>query len=321
MEASKSLSGLLSKIFPARSQRKPNRAWFWFLLPSALIMLIFYFLPVVLTVLISLTNMSTITGLDRWSWVGLENYRRILGYPDTIRKFWLTLRYVLFTLVFFNVGMALVISLITTHIPKKAGAFFRAVWLLPRITPVVVYAFMWQIMAAAPPHGIITSMILAPLGGSTTNLIPQHPFLFIVLMNGFVGASFGMIIFTSAIESIRKDIMVSSLVDGASILQRIRYIILPQLKWPMLFVTTYQTLSLLTSYEHILVLTGGNFNTEVWALWSFNLALNSYYGNFQYAMGAAITTMLVVVGLVFSLVYMRYFRFDDLVQEPKIDVL
>lgn len=308
---------LLSK----RRSRRVGKAWFWFLLPAAVIIVVFFFFPVVLTLFISGTNMSTGTGLSNWQWIGLENYRRLLAFPQTAAKFWLTMRYVLFTLVLFNVGMALVISLITTHIPKKAGVFFRAVWLLPRITPVVAYVFMWQIMAAAPPHGVITSNILAPLGGATSNLIPSNAFLFIVLVNGFVGASFGMIIFTSAIESIRKDIMVAALVDGASKLQRIRHVILPQLRWPLLFVTTYQTLSLLTSYEHILVLTGGNFGTEVWALWAFNTGLDDYYGNFQYGLGAAIASLLVIVGLAFSLVYMRYFRFKDLVQEPKIDAI
>ncbi len=300
---------------------RPKITWFWFLLPSSIIMVVFFFIPVILTLLISGTNMSTTTGLTGYQWVGFANYKNLLNYPDTFRKLWLTIRYVFLTLVLFNIGLALLISLITTHIPKKAGAFFRAIWLLPRITPVVIYTFMWQILAAAPPHGIINTLIFEPLGLSTTNLIPQYPFFFIVVVNGFIGTSFGMIIFTSAIESIRKDIMVSSLVDGASTLQRIRYIILPQLRWPLLFATTYQTLSLLTSYEQILVLTGGNFGTEVWALWAFNLALNNYYGNFQYGIGSTIATMLVLIGLILSTVYMRFFKFDELVQEPKIDVL
>ncbi len=305
--------------FPRRLNTGP--AWFWFLLPAGVITLVFFFAPVIITLVISATNMSTITGLTRWEWVGFGNYERLLSLPQTVRRFWITLRYVLFTLVFFNVGMALLIALITTHIPRQLGTFFRAVWLLPRITPVVAYVFMWQIMAAAPPHGVITSNILEPFGGPTGNLLPANAFLFIVLVNGFIGASFGMIIFPSAIESIRQDIMVASLVDGASKLQRIRYIILPQIRWPLLFVTTYQTLSLLTSYEQILVLTGGRWGTEVWALWAFNVGLDDYYGFFQYGLGAAIAAVLVIMGILFALLYMRYFRFNELLHEPRIDVL
>ena len=301
--------------------RSRERAWLWFLLPSGIIILLFFILPVFITLVISGTNMSTMTGLSGWQWIGVSNYGKILQNPDTAQHFGVTVRYVVFTLILFNVGMALVISLITTHIPKKAGFFFRGIWLLPRITPPVIYVLMWKVIAAAPPYGIINALFLEPFGQGGGNLVPEHAFVFIVLVNGFVGASFGMIIFTSAIESIRKDIMIAALVDGCSIMQRIRYVILPQLRWPLLFVTTYQTLSLLTSYKYILLLTGGNFKTEVWSLWAYNSALNNYWGNFQYGMGAALATLLVVVGLIMSLVYLRYFRFDELVQEPKIDRL
>jgi len=298
-----------------------GRAWFWFLLPSLLLVIVFFFLPVLITIFLSGTNMSSATGFSGWDWVGFKNYITIIKHPDTPKNFLNTLKYVGITLIFFNVGMGLVIALITTHIPKKPGFFFRAIWLLPRLTPPVIYVMMWNIIAADAPYGIISQMILVPLGLPTTNLVPEAAFLFIVLVNGYVGASFGMILFTSAIESISKDIMVSCLVDGASIMQRIRYIILPQIRWPLLFVTTYQTLSLLTSFNYILIMTDGNFGTEVWALWSYHRALNNYYGNFQYAFGSALATLLVIIGIIMAVIYLRYFKFDELVQEPKIDQL
>ena len=109
--------------------------------------------------------------------------------------------------------------------------------------------------------------------------------------------------------------------DGCSVWQRIRYVILPMLRWPLLFVTTYQTLSLLTSFEQILLLTDGAFGTEVWALWSYHRALANYYGQFQWGFGAALAAVLVVIGIVMAVVYMRYFRFEQLLQEPKIEAL
>lgn len=303
------------------TRRKPSKAWFWFLFPSLLLILIFFVLPVFITIFLSGTNMSSATGFSGWAWVGLKNYVKIFKHPDTPKNISVTLRYIFFTLIFFNVGMGLVVALITTHLPKKPGFFFRSLWLLPRLTPPVIYIMMWNMIAADAPYGIISQMICKPLGLPTANWVPEAAFLFIVLINGYVGASFGMILFSSAIESISKDIMISSLVDGATLLQRIRYIIIPQLQWPLLFVTTYQTLSLLTSYNYILLLTDGNFGTEVWALWSYHRALNNYWGNFQYAFGSALATLLVVIGIVMAAVYLRFFKFNELVQEPKIDQL
>ncbi len=293
--------------------------WFWFLLPALILVVIFFFLPIIITFFISGTNMSTATGFQNWKWIGLKNYQRISSHPETLEHLWLTVKYVAFTLVFFNLGMSLVIALLTTHISRGVGFLFRAVWLLPRITPVVVYVMMWRFIAADAPYGILNQIIIKPLGLKTANWLPMAPFLFIVLVNGFIGASFGMILFSSAIESIPKDLMMASLVDGSSYLQRIRYLIIPHLRWPLLFVTTFQTLSLMTSFEQILVLTDGAYNTEVWALWAYHKALSTYSGNLQWGFGTALAAILVTIGIVMAVIYMRYFKFEELVQEPKIE--
>lgn len=295
--------------------------WFWFLFPSLLLMVLFFFLPVVITFIISGTNMSSSTGFHAWKWVGFNNFRKIAILPETAGHFWLTVKYVAVTLVFFNIGMALVVSIITTHISRGTGFFFRALWLLPRITPTVTYILMWKFLGANAPYGVFNQLVIQPLGLTPQNWVPAASFLFIVLVNGYIGASFGMIIFTSAIEAIPKDITIASLVDGASMLQRIRYIILPYIKWPMLFVTTYQTLSLMTSFEQIMVLTNGEFNTEVWSLWAYHRALQNYWGNFQWGFGNALAAVLVVIGIILGIIYLRYFKFNELVQEPKIESL
>ncbi len=297
---------------------KINSAY-WFILPAALLVILYFFLPVILTVGISFTNMSSVTGFSNWEFNGIANYIKIYLHPDSLSIFGSTIIYVACTLCFFNVGMGLLVSILAYHLPRRIGGFFKSLWLLPRITPAVVYVLMWTMIAADAPYGIINQHIIAPLGLSTKNLIPENAMFFCILVNGYIGASFGMIIFSSAIESISSDIMTSSLVDGAGFFSRARYIIIPQLKWPLLFVTTYQTLSLLTSFESIMILTDGNFNTEVWSLWSYHKALNNYYGNFQYGFGAALSGVLVVVGVIFAIVYLKFFKFGELVKEPLID--
>ena len=312
------------KDIGAVERKKKNSGkldWLKFLLPALILVMLFFFLPIIITFFISGTDMSTATGFQNWKWVGFGNYERIANHPDTLKHFLITISYVAVTLVFFNVGMSLVIVLLTTHISRKVGFFFRALWLLPRITPVVVYVMMWRFIAADAPYGILNQILIEPLGFETVNWLPYAPFLFIVLVNGFIGASFGMILFSSAIESIPKDLMMSSLVDGSTMLQRIRYIIIPYIRWPLLFVTTFQTLSLMTSFEQIMVLTDGAYNTEVWSLWAYHKALSSYSGNLQWGFGTALAAILVSIGIIMAFVYMRFFKFDELVQEPKIETL
>lgn len=292
-----------------------------FMAPAAFLVIFFFFAPVIILLFLSATDLSSATGFGNWTWIGLENYRRMMTNPQAAAITVNTIQYVLLTLGLFNIGMALVVALLTTHVPRRAGFFFRALWLLPRITPSVVYIMMWKYLAADAPYGVLNQHVVGPLGLETTNWIPAQPWVFVVLTNGFIGASFGMIIFTSAIESIPRDYMVAALVDGCSLWQRIRYVIIPMIRWPLLFVTTYQTLSLLTSFEYILLLTDGQFGTEVWSLWAYHRALNNYVGNFQWGFGAALATVLVLVGIVMAVIYMRYFQFNQLVQDPRIEAL
>jgi inositol-phosphate transport system permease protein len=280
--------------------------------------ILFFFIPSLIIFGLSLTNLSTSTGFRNWEWVGFENYQKIFQHPDVGSYAGRTIFYVVATLTIFNVGMGLVVALLSTHIPRRSGFMFRALWLLPRITPSVIYIMMWKFMGAAEPYGIL-NRYLPFLSGN--NLVPDAPWVFVILTNGFIGASFGMILFASAIESIPKDFMNAALVDGCNQWQRIRYLILPALRWPLLFVTTYQTLSLLTSFEQILLLTDGNFGTEVWSLWAYHRALNNYWGNFQWGFGAALAVLLVIIGAVAAVAYMRFFQFNELVQEPRIEAL
>ena len=154
------------------------------------------------------------------------------------------------------------------------------------------------------------------------NWLNEFPWTFVILTNGFVGASMGMIIFASAVLAIPADVLHAAEVDGAYPWQQVRRIILPLMAWPILFITTYQTLSLMTSFEYILLLTDGGpgfFTTEVWALNAYHTALSNHFGNLRYGFGATLAVVLVVVGIALSLVYLRLFDFKKLVAEPVIE--
>ena len=306
---------------PGKNSLGNKYDWLLFMGPAMLLVAVFFITPVIIVFIISFTNMSSLTGFSNWSWIGFENWIKIFTHPQSGQHVEVTIIYVFFTLILFNVGLALVLAILTTHIPKAAGFAFRALWLVPRITPVVVYIMMWRYLMADSPYGIFNELIFRPLGFETSEMVAAYPYIAIILVNGFIGASFGMIIFTSAIESISKDIMNSSLVDGANILQRIKYIIIPQIKWPLMFVTTFQTLSLITSFEQIMLLTDGAYGTEVWSLWAYHKGLNNYFGQFQWGFGMALAGILVIISIVFCILYLKFFKFSDMIQEPKIETL
>jgi inositol-phosphate transport system permease protein len=260
---------------------------------------------------------ATYTG---WTWTS-ENFRRMVSIPSTSQNLFNTIIYVAFTLTLFNIGFAMVLAITTYYMPAGPAGFFRAVWLLPRISPPVLYVLLWKWLAW--DTGFL-SLFLGHFGIHSRNWLLDsgvNAWIFVVLINGFVGASMGMLIFSSALQAIPKSLLYASEVDGASRRQQIWYIILPQLRWPILFVTCYQTLSLLTSFDLILLSTNGGpgGTTEVWALATYHTALNNYAGNLEYGYGAAMALILVIVGVILSLFYLRLFNYRDLVSKPLIE--
>ncbi len=254
-----------------------------------------------------------------WTWT-TENFSHLMASPDTWRVLGNTLFYVATTLCFTTfVGLFLAVT--TFYLPKSSATLFSVLWLLPRITPLVLYAIMWKWFTW---EGGFVYTLAKELGLPAFNYMKgsvPSAWTVVILINGFIGASFAMILFSGALKAIPQQQLWASEVDGASRWQQIRYIILPQLRWPILFVTSYQTLSLLSSYEQIWLTTDGGpgSTTTVWSLEAFKTALNNYTGNLQYGLGAAMALALVFVGLGLAILYLRLFRFDSLVERPKIE--
>lgn len=288
------------------------------LLPGILMAVIFFVLPALLTVLMGFTGMDY---RFRWDFVGLRNYYKMIHDFLIPRILLNTGVYVLGTLAIFNVTFGLILAILTTSVEKRTGLFFRTLWLLPRFTPPVVYATIWFWILDPTGYGLLNSA-RQMLGLQTVDWIAAHPWGVIIVSNGFIGASMGMVVFASAIESIPRDYRWAAKVDGASWFQEIRYVVVPMIRWPLLFITAYQTLSLLTSYEYILLITKGEpfYRSEVWSLYTYDVAFSAYSGTYEFGYGAALATVLVIIGVVASLVYWKVFKFQRMIKEPVIEV-
>ena len=297
----------------ARASRSIDRLLF--LGPASVLLVVFFIGPVLIDVVLAFTDMGRDLSVHGFT---TANIQRMVTGDHTLTKVMATTAiFVISTLAFFNLGYALVLALVTTALPERAGAFFRALWLLPRMTPSVVYALLWSWVAAPTDYGLL-NQILRTLGVAPVDLAGDHPMLLIVLANGFIGASMGMIVFTGAIKAIPEHLFHAARVDGAGSLSVVRHVTLPAIRWQLRFVTVYQALSLLVSFEYIWLITGGGpfYDTTVWALYVYNRAFSSG----QYAYGAALSLGLVAIGVAAALLSWRFFDLRALVQKPRIEV-
>ena len=309
-------------------RRRTNLDPFLFLGPAIVLLAIFFVAPIVVNILVAFTDMNQTVHFDdfpttkQFNKLGKIDPEAVLGISlrgSFYRALALTGIFVFFTLAIFNVGLALVLALVTTSVPQRMGAIFRAIWLLPRMSPSVVYALLWLWVIDSSERGLFNQIIMA-FGMAPMNLKLDHPMTVIVVANGLIGASLGMIIFTSAIRSIPEHLFHAAKADGAGPLATIWYVILPALRWPLSYITIYQSLALLVSFEYIFLIMGPARSTMTMAMLSYTKTLAPQIGAGAYAYGAAIALILIVIGIIVALVMWRLANMKALLQEPRIEV-
>ncbi len=298
----------------ARARQLTNMALF--LGPATVLLFMFFIAPVVVDIFVAFTDMGRSLRITELTTANFE--RMLTGDRRIGPTLALTFVYVLLTLGIFNVTFGLILALTTTALPERQGSFFRAVWLLPRMSPSVVYALLWAWVIGPTDRGLINQVWVGFLGHEPVDMLSNQPMLLIVLANGFIGASMGMIIFTSAIRAIPEHLFHAARVDGAGPLSIVWHVTLPAIRWPLSFITVYQTLSLLVSFEYIWLITDGGpfYDTTVYALYVYKRA----FENGQYAYGAALALVLVVIGIAASLLMWRFLDMKRLLQTPRIEV-
>lgn len=286
-----------------------------FLGPAMVLLVLFFIAPVIVDLVISFTDIGRTLKITEFT---TEHFERMFTRDSRLTKsLAISLVYVFFTLAIFNVTFGLVLALTTTAVSERVGAFFRSIWLLPRMSPSVVYALMWLWVVDPAERGLMNQVLLG-IGLDPVDMRSNAPVVLIVLANGFIGASMGMIIFTSAIRSIPEHLFHAARADGAGALATVWHVTLPAIRWPLSFITVYQTLSLLVSFEYIWLITDGGpfYDTTVYALYVYKRA----FENGQYGYGAALALVLVLIGIAASLLMWRFFDMKRLLQQPRIEV-
>ncbi|TYC52170.1 sugar ABC transporter permease [Rhodobacterales bacterium] len=299
-----------------------------FLGPALVFLLALLVAPIIVDLVVAFTDMAQTVTINEFttkqfgklvhasddSWLGFElrgTFYRALS---------LTAVFVFLTLTIFNVTFGLILALTTTALPDRLGAFFRAVWLLPRMAPSVVYALLWIWVVDPTERGLLNQLLVHGFGMAPVNMALNHPMALIVISNGFIGASMGMLILTSSIRSIPQHLFHAARADGAGSLSVIRHVVLPALRWPLSYITVFQTLALLVSFEYIFLLMGSSRSTMTMAMLAYTKTLAPGIGSGQYAYGAAITLILIVIGMVSALLLYRLTNMKALLAKPRIEV-
>ena len=253
-------------------QNSRNALGLLFMLPAAVLLLLFLTYPLILGVWLGFTD----TKIGRNGiWVGLENYLFLMGDSVTQLALFNTLFYTFVASVLkFVLGLWLAI-LLNEKIPFKT--FFRTVILLPYIVPTALSAIaFWWIYDS---QFSVISWVLMKMGIITSYIDflgnPWNARLSTIAANVWRGVPFVAITLLAGLQTISPALYEAAAIDGASGWQRFRFITLPLLTPIIAVVMTFSVLFTFTDFQLIYVLTrGGPLNaTHLMATLSFQRAI------------------------------------------------
>ncbi|MFJ8492016.1 carbohydrate ABC transporter permease [Streptomyces sp. NPDC094038] len=272
------------------------------LTPALILLLLFLGGPIVYCAWIAFTDLQ-LTGQAHSSFVGFANFRRAFRDEAFLNAVWLTLVFtVLSSLVGQNtLGLALAALMRRASKPVRTvtGGIVVTAWVLPEVVAgFLLYAFFRK-------EGTLNA-ILDLLHLPSQNWLFTLPILAVSFANVWRGTAFSMLVYSAALDEIPDEIEESAEVDGAGGWRRMWHITLPMIRRSIgtnLMLNTLQTLSV---FGLIWVMTRGGPGDK-----SQTLPLFMYEQAFQNSMigyGTAVALLLLLVGSLFSVVYMRLLR-------------
>lgn len=282
-----------------------------FLLPSFLGFILFSILPMIVALLVSVTNwdgLSELTlfrnpaGFMQEFFVGLSNYTQIFRGEELYKVLGNTMKFVLLYLPLMFV-MSFAVALVLNHGRRFTG-IFRVLYYIPVITSWVAGALIWR-SALNPEYGIVNGLLgFFGIAGPKWLQSPVWAMPAIVLASVWKDMGyFGLMIF-SGLRSINKDYYEAASIDGAGKLLQFGRITMPMLSPTLFFVTIISLINSFQIFPQVMVMTpdggpGGSTMVMVERIYT--------YGFKYYKMGysSALSWILFLVILTLTFVQMK----------------
>ncbi len=278
-----------------------------------------------LIILLSIYPLLKGIRLSFYDWTLINPSKPFIGFDNYIELFtdsyfWSTVNNTLLFAIL-SVGISTIIGLAVALLLNKniyGRGFYRAVTLIPWVTPSVIIAFIWWWLLSkdfSPLNHLLLNLNLIdkPIGFlsdiKTTIFGLGMPFWSVLAVRIWTSFTFKAIMFLSALQSIPTELYESASIDGANTTQKFRHITLPYIT-PVMAVTV--SLSMIWNLSHFdynyLMTMGGPFGTtNVMGVFVYQKAFSAF--RFGYASTAGI--IILLLSSVFAFIYMKFVKKED----------
>ncbi|MET7397465.1 sugar ABC transporter permease [Dactylosporangium sp. NPDC005572] len=290
-----------------------TRKGYWpFLIPGLLLCTLVIAGPVLVTVGTSFTKW---TGVGDPQWAGLANYDRLLHDEN----FWASFRNIAFLVVAMAVvptllGLflaALLFDYVAPRLGPRVARALRSGLYLPQVLPLAVTGIVWG-WILHPGYGALNSTLdTIGLGSLSRNWLGDERYALYTVMAVMVWVQLGypVVMFMSGLQRVDPELYEAADLDGAGWWQRFTRIAIHQIRPEIYVVLITTTIAALKIFGQIFVLTrGGPGNATLVPSY---FAYQNYFERANVGYGSAISTVLTVVIVALTFVFLRVQRRGD----------
>jgi sorbitol/mannitol transport system permease protein len=209
--------------------------------------------PLVMTLYFSVIRYNLMQP-DQTGFVGLENFEYFVTDPSfwtSVTNTILLLGSVIVITVVLGIGLALLIDE-----PFAGRNIVRILLISPFFVMPTVNALLWKHMMMNPIYGVL-AQVWQFFGAQPVDWLTDWPLLSVIIMISWQWLPFATLIFMTALQSLNREQLEASRMDGATYLQQVRHMYLPHLGRSMAVVIMIEMIFLISVFAEIFTTTGG----------------------------------------------------------------
>lgn len=221
---------------PVARRRFQGRAWretvsfYLFISPWLLGFIGLSVVPLALGLAASFTNYDGYN-LDNLRFRGFDNYLRAFDDPEVWHALWRTTVFSLMN-VPLSIGLALLLAILLNGAIPARGVF-RTLFYLPHVIPIVAVVWIWRVFVDQN-YGLVNGILSWFWPNTAIRWTVDYPTQVLTALTVWMGIGGGMVIFLAGLQGIPGELKEAARIDGASMPQLYRSIIVPLLT-PVIF--------------------------------------------------------------------------------------
>jgi sorbitol/mannitol transport system permease protein len=221
--------------------------------PAVITLFLWMIVPLVMTIYFSVIRYNLMQP-DQSGFIGLENFEYFVTDPSFGTAVMNTLL-LLGSVILITVVLGTLIALLIDE-PFPGRGLVRILLISPFFVMPTVNALLWKHMMMNPIYGVLAQVWIF-FGGTPVDWLTDFPLLSVIVIVSWQWLPFATLIFITSLQSMNREQLEASRMDGANYLQQLRYLYLPHMARSVAVVVMIEMIFLLSVFAEIYTTTGG----------------------------------------------------------------